>query len=324
MGPMTIFTHLKNYFATVFSVFSKISCIQIDTKRTSKMGDDGEVRYVTIACSYAGKPRIRLNHLGIKRTRSTNPVKLKPQTKTDCKAQLGLVLCPNGKWILRSMVLGHNHGLSPSKTRFYKCNRIIEPHVKKKLELNDKAGIRMNKRFNSFVVAVGGHENLSFLEKGCRNHMEKVRRSHLREGDASAMHHCFLKMQAENFEFFYTIDFDDDGRLKNVFWTDARSRATFKELGDVVTFDTTYMINKCEMPFDPFVGVNYHGQSTLLGCGLILREDTNSFIWLFKSWLACMFECPPNAIITDQDKAMKKMIEIVFPNARHQWCLWHI
>ena len=83
-------------------------------KRTSKKGDDGVVRYVTIACSYVGKPRIRLNHPGIKRTRSTNPVKLKPQTKIDCKAQLTLVLCPNEKWILRSMVLDHNHGLSPS------------------------------------------------------------------------------------------------------------------------------------------------------------------------------------------------------------------
>ena len=55
-------------------------------KRTSKKGDDGVVRYVTIACSYVGKPRIRLNYPGIKRTRSTNPVQLKPQTKTDCKA----------------------------------------------------------------------------------------------------------------------------------------------------------------------------------------------------------------------------------------------
>ena len=97
-------------------------------------------------------------------------------------------------WILRSMVLDHNHGLSPSKTKFYKYNRIIKPHVKKKnLELNDKAGIRMNKSFNSFAVATGGHENLSFLEKDCRNHMEKVRRSHHKEGDASAMHHYFFK-----------------------------------------------------------------------------------------------------------------------------------
>ena len=32
----------------------------------------------------------------------------------------------------------------------------------------------------------------------------------------------------------------------------------------------------------------------------------------------------PPAIITDQDRAMKNAIEIVFPNARHRWCLWHI
>nr|POE52255.1 hypothetical protein CFP56_56349 [Quercus suber] len=111
----------------------------IKRTRSTKKGDDGVVRYVTIACSYAGKPRIRLNCPGIKRTRSTNPIKLKPQTKIDCKAQLKLVLCSNGKWILRSMVLDHNHGLSPT----------------------------------------GVHENLSFLEKDCRNHMEKVKCSHL-------------------------------------------------------------------------------------------------------------------------------------------------
>ena len=37
-----------------------------------------------------------------------------------------------------------------------------------------------------------------------------------------------------------------------------------------------------------------------------------------------MSGCPPNAIITDQDKAMKNAIQIVFPNERHRWCLWHI
>lgn len=37
-----------------------------------------------------------------------------------------------------------------------------------------------------------------------------------------------------------------------------------------------------------------------------------------------MSDCPPTAIITDQDKAMKNAIEIVFPNARHRWCIWHI
>ena len=60
------------------------------------------------------------------------------------------------------------------------------------------------------------------------------------------------------------------------------------------------------MPFAPFVGVNHHRQSILLGCGLISGEDTNIFRWLFESWLICMSGVSPNAIITDQDKALKK------------------
>ena len=62
-------------------------------------------------------------------------------------------------------------------------------------------------------------------------------------------------MQADNSNFFYMMDFTEDGQLKNVFWADARSREAFKEFGDVVMFDTTYLLNKYSMPFAPFVGV---------------------------------------------------------------------
>ena len=90
--------------------------------------------------------------------------------------------------------------------------------------------------------------------------------------------------------FFYVMDLDIEHRVRNIFWADARSRAAFAEFGDVVTFDTTYLVNKYDMPFAPFVGVNHHGQSVLLGCGLISREDTDTFVWLFQSWLDCMLE----------------------------------
>ncbi|XP_042974916.1 protein FAR1-RELATED SEQUENCE 5-like [Carya illinoinensis] len=78
------------------------------------------------------------------------------------------------------------------------------------------------------------------------------------------------------------------------------------------------------MPFAPFVGVNHHRQSILLGVGLISSEDTETFVWLFKTWLQFMDGNAPKAIITDQDRAMKNTIAIVFPNTRHRFCLWHI
>jgi len=65
------------------------------------------------------------------------------------------------------------------------------------------------------------------------------------------------------------------------------------------------------MPFAPFVGVNHHGQSTLFGCGLISSEDTETFVWLFRTWLECMEGQAPIGIITDQDRAMQNAIQIV-------------
>ncbi|XP_031248146.1 protein FAR1-RELATED SEQUENCE 5-like [Pistacia vera] len=255
--------------------------------RSSKKGYDGEVTNATLACSCIGKSR----------SNPVNAFKMHPVTKTDCKARIGAAVRSDGKWKICSVVFDHNHELSsPTKSRYFRSNRIIQPYVKRKLEVNDRAGIRPNKNFNSMLVEAGGAENLPFLQKDCRNYIEKVRRLRL----------------------------DEEGRLKNVLWVDARSRAAFKEFGDVVTFDTTYLTNKYDMPFGAFVGVDHHGHSILLGCGLISNEDTKTFVWLFQSWLACMLNCAPKAIITDQDKAMQNAIEIVFPGTRHRWCLWHI
>lgn len=72
-------------------------------------------------------------------------------------------------------------------------------------------------------------------------------------------------MQKKNEGFHYVIDMDDNNRLRNVFWVNARSRAAYEYFGDVITFDTMYLTNRYDMSFAPFVGVNHYGQSILLG-----------------------------------------------------------
>jgi hypothetical protein len=79
-------------------------------------------------------------------------------------------------------------------------------------------------------------------------------------------------MQEENPRFFYAIDLDDEDRIKNVFWVDAKGREDYQVFGDVISFDTTYITNKYKMPFAPFIGVNNHFQSRLLGLCITLRR----------------------------------------------------
>ncbi|XP_031261155.1 protein FAR-RED IMPAIRED RESPONSE 1-like [Pistacia vera] len=164
-----LFQHYKNYGNKMgFEVIV----------RTSKKGDDGEVRFATVTCSRSGKSS----------NNSRNAFKMHPVTKTDCKAQIGASVRSDRKWQICSVVFDHNHELnSPAKTRFFKSNRVIQPYVKRKLEVNDRVGIRPNKNFHSLLVEAGGAENLPFLQKDCRNCIEKVRRLRLGVGDASAI-----------------------------------------------------------------------------------------------------------------------------------------
>jgi hypothetical protein len=287
---------------------------QAEIQKKKKKYENGDVHYITLTCARGGKASV---------SSSNNICKPNKTSKTGCKATLNTTLVGTS-WYVTNVNLGHNHDLSPGKARYFRCNKMLDPATKRKLDIDDRAGIRTNKIYNSLAVEAGGYENLTFGERECRNYIASSRRLRLGTGGVAALRDYFNRMRKMNDDFYFDIDVDDECRLINVFLADARSRASYEDFGDVVTFDTTYLTKKYEMPFAPFVGVNHHGQSILLGAALISCEDTASFVWLFEAWLKCMKGRAPGAIITDQDRAMKNAISKVFPNARHRFCLWHI
>jgi zinc finger SWIM domain-containing protein 3 len=71
-------------------------------------------------------------------------------------------------------------------------------------------------------------------------------------------------MQKQNDGFYYVMEMDDECRLRNIFWADARSKAAYEFFSDVVSFDTTYLTNRYDMPFALFVGVNHHEISQIV------------------------------------------------------------
>uniref|UniRef100_A0A2P2KB86 Protein FAR1-RELATED SEQUENCE n=1 Tax=Rhizophora mucronata TaxID=61149 RepID=A0A2P2KB86_RHIMU len=117
--------------------------------------------------------------------------------------------------------------------------------------------------------------------------------------------------------FFYVVDLNEKGYMRNLFWADARSRVAYRYFGDVVAIDCTCLANKYKVPLVLFLGVNHHGQSILLGCGLLAGETTESYTWLLRAWLTCMLGRPPQAIITDHCKTLQNVIADVFPRASH-------
>ncbi|XP_021827609.1 protein FAR1-RELATED SEQUENCE 5-like [Prunus avium] len=117
---------------------------------------------------------------------------------------------------------------------------------------------------------------------------------------------------------------DSEGRIRNVFWADARSRRAYRFFGDVMVFDTKFNTNRYGMVFSPLLGVNNHRQTVLFGCAFLTSETMNSFVWLFEEFKKAMPGEPPKMIITDQDAAMSKAIALTLPTTFHRYCIWHI
>ena len=85
-----------------------------------------------------------------------------------------------------------------------------------------------------------------------------------------------------------------------------------------------HVLNRYNMVFTPFTGVDHHKSCITFAAGFIAKEDTESFEWLFKTFLKAMGNNEPNCLITDQDPAMKIAVSKVFQKSEHRFCMWHI
>ncbi|WCJ32780.1 FAR1-related sequence 5 [Euphorbia peplus] len=145
-----------------------------------------------------------------------------------------------------------------------------------------------------------------------------------REEAQSLIDYCSY-LQEEDPSFLSAVQLDADGRVKNFFWTDQSSAIDYKYFGDVLVLDTTYKIDKYEIICAPLFGLNHNRQYILFGCAFLLDETIDSYIWLLQTFVKAMGSGgQPQTILTNESLTMADAIKAVFPEAKHQFGLWHI
>ena len=77
------------------------------------------------------------------------------------------------------------------------------------------------------------------------------------------------------------------------------------------------------MSFVPFVAVDNHKKSVVVGAALIANEKVPYFTWVLQFFIKA-HGTQPKLCITDQCPAMKQAIPVAFPDAKHRQCMWHI
>lgn len=245
--------------------------------------------------------------------------------KTDCKASMHVKRRPDGKWIIHEFVKEHNHELLPALAYHFRIHRNVKLAEKNNIDILHAVSERTRKMFVEMSrKSGGGYEDPGFDLDDPGVDFEKGRYLGLDDGDGTVLFEYFKHVKSENPNFYYVVDLNEEQRLRNVFWVDAKSRSDYVSFNDVVSFDTSYIKNNEKFPFVSFFGVNHHFQPMFLGCALVADESKSAFVWVMKSWLRAMKGKAPRVLITDQDKNLKSAVEEVFPDTRHCFSLWHV
>jgi hypothetical protein len=261
---------------------------------------------------------------------------LKRRMTESCGAMVRIEQKGQNKWVVTKFVKDHNHSTSVSdkveklqpQKHFSSVGRTM-PETYKGVGLVP-TGVMYISIDGHHVSSENSHKirNFPAIAAGKTSHSVKnptsttytVRKPIQKKTlgrDAPNLLEYFKKVQAENPGFFYAIQLDEDNRMSNVFWADARSRTAYSHFGDAVTLDTTHRANHYNVPYAPFTGINHHGQMILFGCALLFDDSEASFSWLFKTFLAAMNDNHPISITTDQDRSIQTAVSKVFPQARH-------
>nr|XP_016460270.1 PREDICTED: protein FAR-RED IMPAIRED RESPONSE 1-like [Nicotiana tabacum] len=187
-------------------------------------------------------------------------------------------------------------------------HRSVCDSLKRDLVAHGQSGIRPSKNIRLAEVQRGGPQNLGCTPKDYRNFILKSRNFEMQERDTQSLLNFFHEMEVKDKEFFYSIDADNIGRLRNVVWVHSHCNAAYEQFHDAICFDMTYLVNRYNMLCATFIGINHHRQSILLGYALMSHEDIDSYKLVFRTWLEAMGNVHPDAIIIHQCPSIKSAI----------------
>ena len=100
----------------------------------------------------------------------------------------------------------------------------------------------------------------------------------------------FMKRAVEDPTFFHKLHVDEENKVKNIYWREGISLNWYVEYRDYLSFDTTYMTNRYNLPCAPIVGILGHTHTIISGYAFISDETTETYKWLFEAFLESMEE----------------------------------
>lgn len=152
-----------------------------------------------------------------------------------------------------------------------------------------------------------------------KSKFEKIQRSH--ENDL-----VNLVQQLAKYNGTVTkIVTNENNEVDLIFFQDSRMKQYFASFPDLIMFDGTYNVNDRRMPLVVIMIVDGSGCSQIVAFILVKSENITTFENLFNIFKT---ENPKHnevkVIISDKSFANRSIFRRAFPDAEHQFCIFHV
>ncbi|KAK9756230.1 hypothetical protein RND81_01G082800 [Saponaria officinalis] len=244
--------------------------------------------------------------------------------RTGCKAMVYFKII-DGKYECVRHDMIHNHEFcSPDEVHHLRCHRKVDSSSVKYLMHLQSSGIRFADGIRSLEKEAGGSAVVGFEYRDAATAVKKAMNKKFDGTDCNTLINILKERATSEDDFYYDFELDEDNSLVSVFFRDKIMRQDYEAVFELLGNDGTYRTNKYDLICAPFFGVNNHTRICMFGIGFMLNERTDSFEWLYATFLKSMGGIQPKTVMTDQCQTMAIAIAKCFPQSKHRLCVWHL
>ncbi|XP_057789228.1 protein FAR1-RELATED SEQUENCE 5-like [Salvia miltiorrhiza] len=163
------------------------------------------------------------------------------------------------------------------------------------------SGIGVSRAYRFLEKEAGGRANIGFTRKDVYNELNRDTRniSKVPNADVNRLLEFFTEKGRSDPSFYWRVKVGED-------------------------VDATYKTNKYNLICVPIVGINHHRTNVMFAVAFLSNERSESYAWLFDTFLDSMYGKEPSTIFSDQDHALMNGLDLTFREASHRLCQWHI